>query len=86
MFFGSLGYQGQTTAHVAETHGFVAWPPSVARPNNHFLLEKVWVFAFGTPGFQQKLLAKKQLRDAFDMRLLNFYLVEYSFNKVLIGY
>jgi hypothetical protein len=56
--FGGLGYQGKTKTRVQEKNGFLALPPSAARPENHSFLENVWVFGFGTPGLQKNTWPK----------------------------
>ncbi len=38
--FEGLGYQGHKTTHVQETNGFLALPPSAARPNKPLVSRK----------------------------------------------
>ncbi len=53
-----------------EIRSFSALPPSAARLNNHPFLENVWFFRFGTPGLQQKQIAKAGTQGPFHVLTL----------------
>jgi hypothetical protein len=60
--FGGLGYQGHKTAQFPETSGWLALPPSAARPKTIHFSNKFGFWAL-VPQSSKKHLAKTQLRD-----------------------
>ncbi len=52
VFLEAWGTKAKTPHMFEEPGGFLALPPSAARPTNKPFLEQVWFFGLGTPGLQ----------------------------------
>jgi hypothetical protein len=64
-FLGEAGYQGRKATHFQETSGFVALPPTAARPTNHSFPENECFFGPWYPRPPKNHLANEPLRDLF---------------------